>query len=172
MRARTFLSLLPLGAALSAVAGSVAAAQPGIVATVCRDGAQTASRNPRVCRGHGGVDVRATQVARQSAYNGGGYNNGVYNGRVGPYTSEKYGGTGNGQSPSLKYGGAYGNGASNNGAYNGAYNGAPNADDRARRDAWRRAHQADGADVRRPQHDGRQDDGRQHDDRRGDHGRN
>ncbi len=64
MRARAYLSLLSLAAAASTAAASVAAAQPGRSAFVCRDGARVFGRNPSACAGHHGFDARATQALR------------------------------------------------------------------------------------------------------------
>ncbi len=81
MRTRLARFLLPLGAALVGAA-SVAQAQPGARITICRDGAELATRNGAACYQHRGVNVRATQIARQQ--NAAVYTNPGYGvGRVG-----------------------------------------------------------------------------------------
>lgn len=158
MRAHAFLTFLPLGASLFALAIAGVGAQPVAMATVCLDGAQITSRDPRVCNTHGGVDGRATQVARRAMYDGGLY--GTARGQ-GPHATEKYAGSGSVHGPTIKYGGTY-NGSpyndspNNGGTYSrgtddGTWNrgGHERTDDREhadgrRADAWKsRAPQVD-----------------------------
>ena len=65
MRARTYLSLLSLGASISALGAATALAQPARALLICRDGAHVIARDTRGCDGHRGVDVGATRAFRQ-----------------------------------------------------------------------------------------------------------
>jgi hypothetical protein len=88
MRTRTFLSLIPLGLALTTVAASRADAQNRRLVTVCRDGTRTYSNDRGACEGRGGVDGRATDTARR--YEADRAANGTYSQRDNRQTDPRY----------------------------------------------------------------------------------
>ena len=65
MGSRFVLSLGTLGLALATAVAPRAEAQTRVLLTVCRDGTRMNSDDSRVCDRRGGVDLRATAVARR-----------------------------------------------------------------------------------------------------------
>jgi hypothetical protein len=65
MRTRSFSSLLSVGLVLATLAAPSANAQARTSVIVCRDGSRLRSIDARECARHGGVDGRATEIARR-----------------------------------------------------------------------------------------------------------
>ena len=65
MGSRFVLSLGMVGLALTTAVAPRAEAQTANPVTVCRNGSRMNSNDSRICEGRGGVDLRATAIARR-----------------------------------------------------------------------------------------------------------
>ena len=104
MGSRFVLSIGTMGLALATAFAPRAEAQARTPITVCRNGARINSEDSHVCDRNGGIDLRASAIARQAAEQR------AQNAQVNTNGDDRYGRTNNG---------TYNNGTySNNGTYN------------------------------------------------------